>query len=162
MYLEKRPTSITVIGWAWIVIGGLMLISSVPALFMSVSLNSDPSFQEQEDIPFVFRYFVYFAFLQCLFSVVGIISGVNLLKMKLWARNALEILSWILLVSLVFFLIYWSINWLSFQEEIPDDSSSYIGLIMAIMITSIYGVPLIIMIRKLRSKLFKDVFTTSN
>lgn len=39
MFQEKRPTCVTVIGWAWIVIGGLASFSAIPA-FVAWSMGA--------------------------------------------------------------------------------------------------------------------------
>jgi prepilin signal peptidase PulO-like enzyme (type II secretory pathway) len=115
MYQEKRPTCITVIGWAWIIIGGMMFFSAIMALFSSVMINqmSQSNPESLKNIPAIFRYIRFIAIGQIGIAILGLVSGINFLKFKMWARNVLEVLSWLLLLFIVGFMIYWEYNWIS-------------------------------------------------
>ena len=106
---EPRPTPVTVIGWAWIILGSMMLLSASLALIMQIVA---PPPEVPDDVPFaaLWRYFAVFAVGQVMLSVFGIVAGLRFLKLERWARGALEAASWILLASLLGFVIFWVLN----------------------------------------------------
>jgi O-antigen ligase len=115
MYQEKRPTCVTVIGWAWIVVAILMCLSAVMALFASSMMLSQISSEQPDaakNIPTFFRFFPLLAVMQLCVAIFGIISGINFLKLKAWSRTALEILTWLTLLFVIGFMIFWVASWL--------------------------------------------------
>lgn len=154
MYQEKRPTSVTVIGWAWIIIGGLMCLSAAMALFGSVMMGQMP----QHDIkdPLFFRMIPFLAIVQVGLAALGLVSGINFLKLKAWARSALEALTWLLLLCILGFMVFWIINWVSMTSGHGPRGFDVMGVVMGIVITAIYGVPLGIMVKYLRGARVKD------
>lgn len=148
MYQEKRPTCITVIGWAWIVIGGLMCLSATMALFSSVMIGEIA--QNEPDMPFIFKIFPLLAIVQIGVAVLGLASGINFLKLKAWARSVLEGLTWLLLIFIVGFMVFWVFSWVSMTSDHGPSSFSIMGAVMGVLIMGIYGVPLGIMLKYLR------------
>lgn len=158
MYQEKRPNCITVIGWAWIIIGCLMCLSAVMALFSSVMIGqmSHANPEAQRNMPAIFRYFPLLAIFQICFASVGLISGISFLKLKSWSRNVLEILSWVLILFIAGFGIFWVINWVSATSGHGSQGFGIMGTIMGVIIIGIYGVPLGIMVKYLRGDKVKN------
>jgi hypothetical protein len=148
MYQEKRPTCVTVIGWAWIIIGGLMCLSAIMALFSSVMIREMS--QTDPNIPFIFKIFPILAIVQVCIAVIGLISGINFLKLKAWSRSTLEILTWLFLIFILGFMIYWVFNWVSMSSGHGPRGFGVMGAVMGVVITGIYGVPLGIMLKYLR------------
>jgi hypothetical protein len=152
MYQEKRPTCVTVIGWAWIILGGLMFLSSIIGLFASISINqslqADP--EATKEIPAMFKYFSFIAVGQMGMALLGFIAGINFLKLKMWARNVLEVLTWLLLLFILGFMVYWEFNWIAMTSEHAPHGFDIMGAAMGIVITGIYGIPLGIMVKYLR------------
>lgn len=164
MYQEKRPTCVTVIGWAWIVIGILMCLSSVMALFASSMILSQISTESPDaakNVPAFLRFFPLLAVLQFGVAIFGIISGVNFLKLKAWSRTALEILTWLILIFVVGFMIFWVASW-SFgtASSHAPIGFSIMGAVMGIIVSATYGVPFGIMLKFLRSDKVKIVMKT--
>ncbi|MEW6670273.1 MAG: hypothetical protein AB1427_01135 [Thermodesulfobacteriota bacterium] len=152
MYWEKRPTCITVIGWVWIVIGGLMCFSAVMALYSHVTIGpmaqGDP--EAVQHVSVVIRYFPAFAIVQIAAATVGIISGIYFLKLKRWSRQVLEILTWLLLLFFVGFGIYWVFSWIWLTQDHGPRSFGIMGAVAGVVITGIYSVSLGIMLKYLR------------
>lgn len=148
MYREQRPTCVTVIGWAWIVIGILMCISAVMAVLIS-SMMMDV-LRDQPDVPFIIELFPLLFAVQLVVGVLGIFAGVHFLRLRTWARTTLEVLSWSLLVLLVGFLVLWMINWLSMAARHGGDGFALMGAVVGLLSTALYVVPLGIMLRYLR------------
>lgn len=75
--MEKRPTSITVIAWILIVLGGISLISSTAML-------NNPMAKElmaKNPIPLSIQYTMIYVRL-----LISIASGIGMLKRQNWAR----------------------------------------------------------------------------
>jgi len=158
MYQEKRPTCVTVIGWAWIIIGGMMFFSAIMALFSSVMIGqmSQANSEVQQNMPAIFRLFPLLAIIQIGFAIIGLVSGINFLKLKAWSRNALEILTWVLLLFMVGFGIFWEYGWLSMTPGQGPKGFDIMGAVMGVVIIGIYVVPLGIMLKYLRGYKVKN------
>ncbi len=158
MYQERRPTCITVIGWAWIIIGSLMCFSAAMALFSSVMIDhmSHMSPEAQRNMPVVFRYFTLLAVIQLGVAITGLFSGINFLKLKAWSRSILEILTWILLLSILGFVFYLEYRWLFMSSGHGPRGFDIIGAVMSVAFIGFYGVPLGIMIKYLRGDKVKN------
>ncbi|MCP4345385.1 MAG: DUF3810 domain-containing protein [Desulfobacterales bacterium] len=148
MYQEKRPTCVTVIGWAWTIIGGLTCLSAIMAFSTLTMISQLP---QNPNIPFILRIFPLLAIVQIGFAILALVSGINFLKLKSWARNVLETLTWIFLVFIVCFSIFWLFNWFSMASGLEPRSFGIMGAVMCLIITGIYGVPFGIMLKYLRS-----------
>jgi len=158
MYQEKRPTCVTVIGWAWIIIGGLILFSAIMSLFSSFMIGemSQTHPETQAQIPTILRFFPLIAAIQSIVAIFGIVSGINFLKLKAWSRDVLEILSWILLLLLASFGIYWEYGWISMASNHAPEGFDIMGAVMGIVVIGIYGVPFAIILKYLRGDKVKD------
>ena len=161
MYQEKRPTCITVIGWAWIILGGLMFFSAIMALFSSVMIRQRSQSEPEalKNMPAIFKFFPFIAIGQIGVALLGFISGINFLKLKIWARNVLEVLTWLLLLFIVGFMIFWVFSWILMTSGHGPQGFGIMGAIMGIVITGIYGIPLGIMVKYLRGNKVKDAIT---
>jgi len=158
MYQEKRPTCVTVIGWAWIILGGLMCFSAIMGLssYLLIDEMSQANSKTQEQMPAIFRFFPLLATIQFLVAIIGLVSGINFLKLKAWSRNVLETITWILLLLLVGFGIYWEFGWLSITSKSGSRGFDIMGAVMGLLIIGIYGVPLGIMLKYLRGDKVKN------
>ncbi|MDY6845490.1 MAG: hypothetical protein SVW57_15545 [Thermodesulfobacteriota bacterium] len=163
MFQEKRPTCVTVIGWTWIILGGLMFFSSIMALFSfsMISQTSQANSQSHQDIPAIFKYFPLLAIVQIGVSVTGLVSGINFLKLKSWSRSVLEILTWLLLLFVVGFGGFFIFQWSSMSSPHTSFGFSIMEFVMAIGIFGIYGIPLGIMVKYLRGEKVKKAIIDS-
>lgn len=153
-----RPTGITVTAWVWIGGGVLMLLSAAMAgLSYSMSVHMGPP--DAKGFPpefalmnLLFRNFAVLIVLQCVVALVAIWAGVDLLRLKAWARSAVEVLSWLGLVWTVGFGAYWVYMWLSMTGQAPAGADMFqmMGAAMGVVVTFAFAVPLVIMIRYLR------------
>lgn len=161
MFQEKRPTCVTVIGWAWIIIGGLMCLSSVMGLFSFFMIDqiSQTHATAHQEIPAILKIFPLLAIVQIFIGGLGFFSGINFLKLKIWSRNVLEILTWLILIFLVGFMVYWVFNWLSMSAGHGPKNFAVGGAIMGIVVTGIYAVPLGIIVKFLRGDKIKNAMS---
>lgn len=173
---QTRPTSVTVISWVWIAMGILMVLSGAMGLF-SFSMMQEISQAEPfpparpEDLPagfrpmmIIFNNFHILAGVQIILALVAITAGINLLKLRRWARTAIETLTWFSLTYIVVFGCYWVYMWLAMTSSFPDNQMpagmgflKYFGVIMGVVINIIFGTPLVIMLNKLRSTAVKNI-----
>jgi lysylphosphatidylglycerol synthetase-like protein (DUF2156 family) len=112
----------------------------------------------------MFRYFTWFVMAQLGLAVVAIVAGIQFLKLRPWARAALEILSWISLIYVVGFGLFWVSTWSTMtgqfpqQQDAPFDMETFkiVGLVMGAFVTLAFAVPLAIMIKYLRGKVVRE------
>ena len=161
----ERPTGVTITAWLWIVMGGLMILSALMGGFAYTMIgNMGPLPPPSSDMPagsavmgYFFRYFGVLLLLQGIVALIAIWAGASLLRLKQWARTTIEVLSWIGLLYMVGFGIFWVYTWVAMTSEVPPHggqvdpvSFQLMGAVMGVVITAVFAVPLGIMIRYLR------------
>ncbi len=159
MYQEKRPTCVTVIGWTWTIFGVLVCASAIMCLFACCFLITQvPEMHtgNQQNTPVVFWLFILLCVVQIVVALLGIVSGVNFLKLRSWSRRVLEILTWILLIFTVGFGIFWIPTWVVVTSRDAPLSFSIFGAVMGIVSTIVYGLPLGFMLKYLRGDTVKN------
>ena len=145
MFAEKRPTAVSVIGWAWIVLGGLMLLSAGSALVLT-------SFYGGFSFPFALNTYRLFSVLELVVGSCGLVAGVSFLKLRLWSRIALETLSWLAIAGIL-------ASSVGLMFSVPGLPALFIGV--AIGMSLLYCVPLGLMLRALRSDKVRDALSAS-
>lgn len=155
---EQKPDSIKVISFIFIIVSVLIIYSVISGLLSydpTQMLNTPPA-----DRPFLFSFiseqFVPLALLQITIGVITFIASVQFYRFKPWARTALEIITWCLLlyiISLGAFTIYtWTIAF-SFM-----DSGALVGIITWSSAAVIFSLPPVFLIRALRGKRIRTLF----
>lgn len=145
MFVEKRPTCVTVIGWAWIVIGILGSLAAISAFGGGIA-----------DAALEFGYgaiVLTLAIVQIFVCALGAVSGVAFLKLRPWALRSLEGLTWVLLALFAIATAY------------PIVMTSLAGHVIALgelmiigVIASVYIAPLVIMLIYLRGDRVRAAF----
>lgn len=90
----ERPTTVSILGWGWLVVGGLGVLWYLASLGMFINfmmtspewISGDPMYVWVGGGSTV---------VQCLAAGLGAVAGWYLLQGRSWARTALEILSWL-------------------------------------------------------------------
>jgi len=151
MTVNERPTCVTVIGWAWIVIGGLMCFSALMGIFMSLSMQqmmrTHPHMDQE--VPAFFRYFALIALGQVAVGALGLAAGINFLRLAEWARKVLLVVTTLLFLFVVGFGVFWVITWVGMSSGHGPPGFAAMGLIMGVFNTALFGVPLGIMTKYL-------------
>ena len=166
---KKRPTAVTVIGWIFIA-GAILMILSGGMGFAAFSFMQQlgeempPTF---EGAPFqfgvmevIFQHFGLIAMVQVALAVFILIASIQFLRLRRWARTALEVIAWLGLVYIVGFGIFWVASWLDITSSIPvtegtsGPSSIFdiVGAIMGSVVALAWAVPLVVIIILLRGK----------
>lgn len=172
----SRPTSVTVISWVWIVIGCLMILGGAMGFFsytMMQEMSGGQAFPSElpPDVPgsfkpmmVIFSNFQIIAALQVFIAIIAIVSGIQFLKLRSWARTTLEGLTWLSLTYIIVFGLYWIYMWVSMTGSIPQEHMQpgmeyfkYFGVIMGTIVNLIFGAPLVIMLIKLRGSVIRNV-----
>ncbi len=134
---DERPTGVTVIGWVWIVLGGLMCFAAVLAV--------TSHFLEGDILPGMFIPIA--GAVQSCVGVFSLYSGIAFLRLKSWSRGVLEVLTWLMLLYVVGFGAY------GLYGILGDFEIGYIVLLAGFLgIIGLYVFALSVMIKCLRSK----------
>lgn len=156
----KRPTAVAVIGWAWIVLGGLACVGVVWGGLMfgmvtSIAREDPPPDEMAWFFPLVGAVLVAEAGI----GILGIVAGAHFLKMRAWARTCLEVLSWLMVIGMaaytVFFIVmFWYMEsraTAQFDEPKALSLMRYAMPVMACVMMGAFATPFVFMIRGLRS-----------
>ncbi len=166
---QGRPMRVTLIGLAWVILGGVMCFTALRALLLSALTQSQARtyWGISEVFEFVpaflpFRLASGFGFspvllpIQLGIGILGVNSGANFLKLKKRARNVLEVLTWLLLIFVVAHSIFWTSSYLSDIPRYESPVFAVMGIVMGLLGIVIYGVPLGIMVMYLRGNKVRD------
>jgi hypothetical protein len=176
---KKRPTAVTVIGWIFITNAILMILTGGMG-FMAFSFihrmaGDIPAFpakfsQHMRVMQIIFQHFGILALSQIAFAIFMLIASIEFLKLRAWARNALEIISWIGLVYVVGFGIFWVTALLDVTSSMHVAEGSHnvqslfgiFGAVMGALVMAVWAVPLIIIIYFLHKKTLRETFAKSS
>jgi hypothetical protein len=170
---KKRPTSVTVIAWIFIAGAILMILSGGMGFaafsFMKQTTGGVPPVPE--DIPgqlrvmqFAFQHFELIAMVQCALAIFILIASIQFLRLRRWARTALEVITWLGLVYVVGFGIFWVVSWIGITSNIPitegtpGPSSLFniVGAVMGSVVALFWAVPLVVIIIFIRGKTIRE------
>jgi len=138
-----------------------MLLSSIFSLLGSVlvSIIEISELMEQGGEAESISNSVFLEFLlQSAFGVLGIVSGMNFLRLKSWARRVLEILTLGMLVLAVGFAVFLVVHLIRSNAWPGDAGFGILGITMSVLATSTIGVPLFIMYLHLKGDKLKSAF----
>ena len=169
----KRPTAVTALGWIFIAGGALTLIGGGLAVVSFTIMGdimraSPPPISESDPLPLrlistnLFRYTGALCLLQLLVASLTIISAANFLRLRAWARAALEAITWLGLIGAIGFGIFWVTWWLGMSARVctefadsgmamPIPGFTAFGAIAGSLGTLTYAAPCVLLIWLLRS-----------
>ncbi len=134
----KRPTCVTVIGWIWILGGGLALAATLVAIGLGAWIQTMP----------------WVVVVQVSFTALCFVAGFFFLRLQPWARSLVEALTWAMLTLwialLVYFLLATQFGFASGVEPLWV----FVGLLVVV----VYGVSLVIVLQYLRSGVVRRAF----
>ena len=163
----QRPTSVTVIGWVFIGVGILSTLAGGFGLIVSLlvpfrppatelTVDASPTFRVME---FVLRFYSAIAVVQLCVAVLTIVAGAAFLRLKTWARTALEVLTWLGLMYSVCFGVFWLWSLASMLRTAAPGTGNGLGYVMfGFGLVTIFGflIPLIIILRTLRGQTVRN------
>jgi len=174
---RDRPLAVTIIGWIFLVIATLLIVLGVFVLlsyhvFFSSKFNQ--ALPLAEDAPrwaklgvVYLRYSLVSWHAATLLSVFVLVAAVQFLKLRAWARTALEVVSWLCIAGTLGSWIFLLPVWARIASEpagapakgapaFPAFNILGVATSMAYMLLSL--VPAAVMIYFLRSKTVRGAF----
>ena len=85
----------------------------------------------------------------------------KLLRLRSWSRTVLEIVTWILLIAIVGFSVYWEVGWVSSSFGNGPDGFDILGAVMGLFIFAMFVIPLVIMLGYRRGDKIKNATRTA-
>lgn len=167
----QRPASIPLIAWIWIASGVFVIVTSVVGTGNLSDLkgllpaagapgNTPPLIRTIEDLS---AYFMWFTLIQVAMAVLAVVAGYCFLRLQAWARGALELLTWISLVTLVTAGVFLVPVWMAISRLLVPAGSgvdahriAMTGAVAMVIAVFVAAVPLAAMIRSLRSRAVKE------
>jgi len=164
----ERPTAVTVIGWVWIVYGALKLMGgawALAALRLGGGLGDAlagpgfPTFLPARILQGAFGSLALGLKVQMIFAAAVTFAAVSLLRLRSWARSAIEVLCWFSLCYVATFTLGWIWLWRRVSVGAPRPASfRFIGLTVAIGAAIVLGLAFASMIRALRNDEVRRAF----
>jgi hypothetical protein len=171
---HEKPKFIQVIGWTYLALSLITFISSVFG-FTSYSIiksGVEGELPMPEDIPEQFKifwsllpYYDIITLEQTILSAFVLVASIQFLRLRKWARTAIEIVSWLVVIFHMGFCIIWIYLWMGLSINISGDMGSGMVPILGIGVT-VFGVlvilvltiPFFVVIRYLRREKTRKVF----
>lgn len=172
---KKRPSLIGVIGWCFIILAIVTILSCVISIYNMVRIDQivKSSPEIVNDIPNSFQLLISFlpqisAFLilQTTFAVFLLIVSIYFLKLHTWARTVLEVICWLAIISSLLFTIIWIIAWPTITTQLSSLSEfdsvipkiNIYNVIAYSLLLVIWILPLIFVIKYIRNKQTRQFF----
>ena len=160
---------VTVLGWIWIGLGTFATLASLMVLLMlfvvggptGLDAGHDPemtAFPGWGMMDWVFRHFEWLAVGQLVLALLVLVAGVELLRLRRWARVVLEGVCWLGLAYLIGFSSWWAFVWVDIAGQVPSGHPdapsaalmSGFGIVAMVMTVLFYGIPAGVLIWLLR------------
>ncbi|HBP21622.1 MAG TPA: hypothetical protein DEA08_28040, partial [Planctomycetes bacterium] len=139
------PTSLSVVGWAWVILGGFTVLSGGGALLAWSVISPTPG----GEVAFAEKIFPFLSTLQVGGGALGAVSGYQLLRLRAWARTVLEALTWPILLALLAFPLAAAYGTV---RESGIAGPELVGVLaICVANAAIFGIPTALMLRALRS-----------
>jgi hypothetical protein len=153
-----RPGLVTAIGWIFVALALLMILSAAGGLAVRSMMDEAvrrETLSHPAGVPLLLRYFRLLCALQIVLAALLVVSAVQFLRLRAWARTVLEAAMWLGLTCVIGFGIFWVVNWLSMSGGFaasgePPDAFTLFGAIMGSVVTLVFAVPCVIFIWLLR------------
>lgn len=163
----ERPTAVTVIGWVWIVYAAVKLFGGVWGLVAwrlgglrdFVVGPGSPTILPMAILRTAFGRFAVALTAQILFASAVLIAATALLRMRPWARTAIEVLSWLGLCYVGTFGLVWIWVWRrTALDASRPESTRFAALAFALGAVVVLAFAFVSMIRALRSEEVRRAF----
>jgi hypothetical protein len=171
---EKKSASIAVIAWSYILLALFVILVSGLSIFGSQYVNEQMETMPHEileSLPgmlFIMQHSGSLLILQTICAIFMLIVGIEFLRLRAWARTAIEILSWLCIVFAVMIVLFFITTWINIVSQMMafegnDGSSSalnVLGIGVGIILMVLFVIPLLIIIRALRGKAIRDAVSS--
>jgi hypothetical protein len=163
----ERPRTVTVIGWIWLVLASFSLFKTavnfillqalqpaIPSL-LALAPQEDPSTRFLH--PLLEHYGLVLALQALLAAAVGI-SAYYLLRLRPWARVAIQAVCWLGIVYLACFAVFWIFV---MSRTVAARAHRPVPTSVGILIPVVLAAGLAVMIGLLRSRRVRESFVAS-
>lgn len=170
----SRPTAVSVIGWSWVVLGGLMVVSGglglamawlMTVLGISAQALQTTGLGELGLSGWVARHLMPLSVWQGVIGAVVLYVAIMFMRLQAWARAVLEVLTWATLAYTVGSGVYFAYVWLggghqsvAFARQMGIPNLRTVGVVADIVVTVVFAVPTYVMARYLRAPAVRDAF----
>jgi hypothetical protein len=172
---KKRPTTVAILGWISIGYAIFITVSSMIAFIylgfarnlLARSLYQYPG--QMRSLLVLFNYSQLTMLPTMAIAIFVIIAGIFFLKLHAWARDALEVVSWLTIGYRIGTAVFFMVFWRNILAQMPfPQAGPGLGLIMGpygtfmtLISTAMHVVPLAVIIYVLRSKDVTEAFAKS-
>jgi len=174
--IRQRPSAVTVIGWIFLVAGALMILMGLQGIIIysivkPLATRAPQSLEQAKPLiwPFLLigRYLGLLAILKILAGVIILITSIQFLKLRPWARVVLELCSWLGALIVIVFGTFLTIAWIATTTslwragaELPGFIVVFVGIgaLMASINVAVFVVPFAALIVFLRGKTVREAF----
>jgi len=167
---KKKTASIAVIAWSYILLALFVILFSVLSVFGSQYVNEqietmpDEILESFPGMGFIMQHSGFLLILQTICAIFMLVAGIEFLRLRAWARTAVEILSWLCIVFVVIIVLFFIMTWLNITSQMmafegnggASSALSVLGIGVGIILMVIFIIPLLIIIRALRGKAVRD------
>jgi hypothetical protein len=170
---EKKTASIAVIAWSYILLALFVILVSGLSICGSQYINQQIETMPNEileSLPgmgFVMQYSGPLLILQTIVALFMLIAGIEFLRLRAWARTAVEILSWLCIVFAVVIALFFIMTWtnivsqmMAFEENGTSSTLNILGIGVGIILMVIFVIPLLMIVRALRGKAVRDAVSS--
>ncbi len=170
---SERPTSVSVIGWIWLVFAAYLLVRSlfdlvawrVLAPLRPTLLAAFPAVAPGlERLSVLFEYISVFHAAKALFAAFTVVAAWRLLTLREWARVAMQVVSSVELVYVLCFAAFWIWLWprvaaaKAHDPEFAGHSYGTLGLVGGLAVCALLAAALVAQIALLRTKRVREAF----
>jgi hypothetical protein len=169
---RSRPKAVTVIGWLWLVLGGLFFLRTLVNMVLWKILKPDmltfldmfgqvPEAQQKLLRP-LFEHLSTLQIVEAILSAAVVVIAIQFLHLAPWARAGMQAVCWLVLVSVAAFGAFWFWLWGTVVAAAPPaHASSFgrIGLIAGLAVCLAVAAGLVVMIALLRGSRVRSAFS---
>lgn len=163
---RRRPTTVTVIGWVFILSGVLALTGAIIGLGAWRAVPGPRSallLQPPADAPLplvwassLLDIFEGLVLAQGVTAAIAIVAGVQFLRLRQWTRPVLEGLAWFSLVFILGMGLTWVGTWISVTARMTDAGAvpqrlfTIMGVMLGVGTAVVWSLPIAVIIMLLR------------
>ncbi|HEY7113230.1 MAG TPA: hypothetical protein VIA45_09900 [Thermoanaerobaculia bacterium] len=161
---DERPRAVTVIGWVWIVYAAVKLFGGVWGLLVwrlggVHDFLAKPGLPAMSPMTYFEKYLGGFGIAvgaQIIFASAVLAAASALLRLRPWARTAIEILCWLGLCYVTLFALGWLWAWR--LTSLDASRQRFVGLSIALGVLVVLALAFVSMIRALRREEVRGAF----
>ena len=166
----KRPGGVAAVAWVWIVSGVLIILSGLMGIGALAQISELTPPHQRPALPPLLaamsglsHYLILVTLVQMAVAAVAVVAGVYYLRLRAWARSILELLTWMSLVLTLSLGFLWMPMWMGMSNELLPSGTGVdprtlkaAGVITGAAVMIVGAVPLILMIKSLRSRAARE------